>query len=101
MTTLNHFGCTLDLKKHNNGLIEHLTSKLDIALSLCPNAGISLIGDFNRCPVSLVLRHFTLKQIVKVPTRGNSALDLILTNMSALCNPPVSLPPTGDHNSVL
>ena len=122
MITLNHFGCTLDLKKRfrgfsclvlcviyhppssdNNALIEHLTSKLDIALSLYPNAGIFLIEDFNRCPVSSVLSHFTLKQIVKVPTRGNSTLDLFLTNMSALCNPPVSLPPIGqsDHNSVL
>ena len=65
---------------------------MDIALSLYPNAGIFLIGDFNRCPVSTVLGHFILKQIVKVPTRGNSTLDLILTNMSALCNPPESLP---------
>ena len=79
----------------NNALIKHLTFKLDIALSLYPNAGIFLIGDFNRCPVSSVLRHFTLKQIVKVPTKRNSTLNLILTNMSALCNPSVSLPPIG------
>ena len=87
----------------NNSLLELLVSKLDIALSLHPNTGIFLIRDFKRCPVSTVLRHFTLKQIVKVPIRGNSTLDLILTNKSALCNPPVSLPPIGqsDHNSVL
>ena len=75
----------------DNNNLEHLIPKLDIALSLYPNAGIFFIGDFNRCPISTVLRHFTLKQIVKVPSRGNSTLDLILTNMSALCNPPVSL----------
>ena len=58
---------------------------------------------FSSLEISSVLRHFTLKQRVKVPTRGNSTLDIILTNMSALCNPPVSLPPIGqsDHNSVL
>ena len=48
----------------NNALIEHLATKLDVALSMHPNAGIILAGDFNRCPVSTILRHFTLKQIV-------------------------------------
>ena len=87
----------------NNVLIEHLTTKLDVALSMHPNAGIILAGDFNRCPVSTILRHFTLKQIVKQPTRGNAILDLILTNMSNFCNTPLVLPPIGlsDHNSVL
>ena len=87
----------------NCALIDHLTSKLDAALVLYPNAGIFLIGDFNKCPISSLLRHFTLKQIVKEPTRGNSTLDLILTNMSSCCNSPVLLPPVGqsDHNSVL
>ena len=78
------------LSSDNNALIEHLTSKLDIALPLYPNAGISSLE------ISIdvhLLHHFTLKQIVKVSTIGNSTLDLILTNMSALCNPPVSLPP--------
>ena len=88
------------LSSDNNALIEHLTSKLDIALSLYPNAGISSLE------ISIdahFLQHFTLKQIVKVSTIGNSTLDLILTNMSALCNPPVSLPPISqsDHNLVL
>ena len=87
----------------NNALIEHLTTKLDVAFSMHPNAGIILAGDFNRCPVSTILRHFTLKQIVKQPTRGNAILDLILTNMSNFCNTPLVLPPIGlsDHNSVL
>ena len=87
----------------NNALVEHLTTKLDVALSMYPNAGIILAGDFNRCPVSTILRHFTLKQIVKQPTRGNAILDLILTNMSNFCNTPLVLPPIGlsDHNSVL
>ena len=71
---------------YNNALIEHLTTKLDVALSMHPNAGIILARDFNRCPVSTILRHFTLKQIVKQPTRGNAILDLIQTNMSNFCN---------------
>ena len=34
----------------NNALIDHITSKLDLALIKHPNAGIFLVGDFNRCP---------------------------------------------------
>ena len=56
----------------NHALIKHLTTKLDVALSMHPNAGIILAGDFNRCPGSTILIHFTLKQIVKQPTRGNA-----------------------------
>ena len=67
------FGCLHSL----SSTIEHLTTKLDVALSTHPNAGIILAGDFNRCPVSTILRHFTLKQIVKQPTTGNAILDLI------------------------
>jgi hypothetical protein len=72
----------------NNTLIEHLTIKLDVALSMYTNAGIILVGDFNKCPVSTIHRHFTLKQIVKQPTRGNAILDLILTNMSDFLTSP-------------
>ena len=44
---LSCFMCDLSPSSDNNALIEHLTSKLDIAPSLYPNAGIFLIGDFN------------------------------------------------------
>ena len=66
----------------NNAFIEHLCTTLDLVLNKYPNAGIFLLGDFNRCPVSSLLRHFTLRQIVKNPTRKDAILDLILTNMS-------------------
>ena len=87
----------------NNALIDHITSKLDSALIKHPNAGIFLVGDFNRCPVSALLRHFGLKQIVKQPTRKKVTLDLILTNMSDCCNPTSVISPIGqsDHNSVI
>ena len=39
---------------NNNALIDHITSKLDLALTKHPNAGIFLVGDFNRCQVSLL-----------------------------------------------
>ena len=76
---------------------------VDLALTKHPNAGIFLVGDFNRCPVSLLLKHFGLKQIVKQPTRKNVTLDLILTNMSNWCNSTSVISPIGlsDHNSVV
>ena len=76
------------LANDNNALIEHITSKLDLALTKHPNAGIFLVGDINRCPFSLLLRHFGLKLIVKQPTRKNVTLDLIFTNMSDWCSFP-------------
>ena len=79
----------------NNALINHITSKLDLALTKHPNAGVFLVGDFNRCPVSLLLIHFGLKQIVKQPTRKNVTLDLILTNMSDWCNSTSVFSPIG------
>ena len=84
----------------NAAFINHLSTTLDLALNKYPNAGIFLLGDFNRCPVSSLLRHFTLKQIVKQPTRKDSVLDLILTNMSDTCDSPKVIAPS-DHNSVL
>jgi hypothetical protein len=54
---------------NNAAFIDHLSTTLDLALNKYPNAGIFLLGDFNRCPVSFLLRHLTLKQIVKQPTR--------------------------------
>ena len=53
--------------------------------------------------MSSLLRHFTLRQIVKNPTRKDAILDLILTNMSNICDAPKVIAPIGlsDHNSVL
>ena len=87
----------------NKGLVDHLTINLDLALTKYPNAEIFLVGDFNRCPVSQLLRHFTLKQIVREATRNNVILDLILTNMATFCDPPLVTSPAGqsDHNSLI
>ena len=83
--------------------MNHLATKLDIALTIYPNAGVFLVGDFNRCPISSLLKHFSLKQIVKEPTRKDAILDLILTNMSDFCSPAEVIAPVGlsDHHSVL
>ncbi len=87
----------------NKVFIDHLITKLDLALAIYPNAGIFIVGDFNKCPISSLLRHFSLKRIVKNPTRNDVILDLILTNMSDFCPQVNVIAPLGrsDHNSVL
>jgi hypothetical protein len=69
-----------------------------------PNCGIIITGDFNRLNVTrLVLNHFRLKQIVKIPTRNDATLDLILTDMHKSYNPPQGYPGFGlsDHNTIV
>ena len=68
-----------------------------------PNYGILVTGGFNRLDISGLLRHFRLKQIVKVPTWKDATLDLILTNMHGHYAAPQAFPPFGlsEHNPVL
>ena len=53
--------------------------------------------------MQLIKNHYHLKQIVKVPTRKNAVLDLILTNLAGHYANPEAFPPFGlsDHNTVL
>lgn len=88
----------------NKAFIEHLITKSDFALlSTLMQAFFFLLRDFNRCPVSVLRRHFSLKQIVKHLIRNSPMLNIILTNMSDICEPHKVIARTGlsDHNSVL
>ena len=82
---------------------EHVISSLDFALIKYPNAGIMLVGDFNRLNYRHICNHFNLGQIVKNPTRGGAILDLVFTNLSHNYNNPEILPGIGlsDHNSLI
>ncbi|XP_068717073.1 uncharacterized protein [Montipora capricornis] len=62
----------------DNIMIDYLSSTL---MSIC---GIFLTGDFNRLNVNRLLAQFSMKQLVRVPTRGDNILDLIITNMPQL-----------------
>ena len=48
-----------------------------------PNCALVVGGDFNRLNLQLVNNHYHLRQIVKVRTRKNATLDLILTDFAA------------------
>jgi hypothetical protein len=82
---------------------DHLFQTLTLVESKYPNCGIIITGDFNRLNVTRLLNHFRLKQIVKIPTRNDATLDLILTNMHKFYNPPQGYPGFGlsDHNTIV
>ena len=88
---------------HDRSIREHLFQFLTLVESEYPNCGILVIGDFNRLDISGLLRDFRLKHIVKVHTRKDATLDLILTNMHEYYSPPQPFAPFGlsDHNVVV
>ena len=63
------------------GLAEYLISSLDTVLDKNPNAGVMLVGDFNRFNFRILSNNFNLRQLVKAPKRGSATLDLIFTNL--------------------
>ena len=74
------------------GLAEYLISSLDTVLDKNPNAGVMLVGDFNRFNFRILSNNFNLRQLVKAPTRGSATLilDLILTNLfEHFCKPDI------------
>ena len=62
-----------------------------------------MAGDFNRLNINRILKQFCLKQLVKVPTRNDAILDLVLTNLHDHYCSPESLSPFGlsDHNTLI
>ena len=67
-----------------------------------PDCGLILIGDFNELDLSRVVNAFGVKQVVPFPTRGQSKLDLVFTNLNAYYDVPKKLSPFGfsDHVTV-
>ena len=63
-------------------LREHLFDSLTLAEARYPNCAFVVSGDFNRFNTQQLTNHFRLKQIVKVPTRKDVTLDLIMTNFN-------------------
>ena len=85
-------------------IILHLTSTVHQLYKKYANPLFLLMGDFNDLKVDDICDACNLHQIVKVPTRKNAILDLILTNTSNnFYKEPISLPNIGssDHLCVL
>ena len=76
---------------------------LNRVLASNPGAAVILTDDFNQFKHRQLCSSFSLKQIVKRPTRESNVLDKFFTNVSKFYNVPDVVPPVGfsDHNSIL
>ena len=87
-----------------NDIILHITETVHYLYSKYTNPLFVIMGDFNDLKTNEIRNACSLKQVVKVPTRKNATLDLILTNKSNnFYKDPITLPSisTSDHLCVL
>ena len=85
-------------------IILHLTETVHQLYQGYENPLFIIMGDFNDLNIDELCDACKLKQVVKVPTRKNATLDLILTNNSNdFYESPSTLPSIGgsDHDSVI
>ena len=91
----------------NLELYNHIQSNVDLFLLDHPDALVMICGDFNPATTGFnanrVKQTSGLRQIIKVPTRGEAILDWCLINMKHLNFEIIQLPAVGssDHNSIL
>ena len=78
--------CCLLPPRHPNAhqYIDHLLTTIDSVLLRYPEAGITLLGDFNDLDVQPILNNTQFKHVVSQATRGTSILDKIITTNSSL-----------------
>ena len=69
-------------RNDDRSLLAHIMESLDRVLASNPGAAVILTGDFNQFKHRQLCSSFSLKQIVKRPTRGSNVLDKIFTNVS-------------------
>ena len=83
-------------------ILNYLYESLSKIEAIFPDCGLFLLGDFNKLNCSRLRNAFDLRQIVPFPTRGQSKLDLVFTNLSAFYDVPKKLPPFGlsNHDTV-
>ena len=80
--------------KQNQEMIDHILETVNFQFLSDPELTLLLSGDVNDLDVNQILRSDkSLTQIVKVPTRGDKTLDVIITNAPDLFSSPVSVPP--------
>ena len=85
-------------------ILLHITDSVHKLYKKYSNPLFVLMGDFNDLCVDEICDSCNLNQVVKIPTRKNATLDLILTNRdNKYYKDPVSLPKIGssDHLCVL
>ena len=75
--------------QENRDRESYLTETLHSVMSAHTDCGVIICGGFNALDFSDILIHDNLKQVVSDPTRGNSILDLIRTDLYNRFDKPV------------
>jgi len=88
-------------KANNFQMLDYLVASMDEFTRAHPYTGILVLGDFNQLPNSQ-LKSIPLQQIVTCPTRGNSIVDKIYTNVKDWYQTPIILPGVSrsDHEAI-
>ena len=97
-------GSTSDYAPNKEDIILHITESVHNLYKRYANPLFVIMGDFNDLKVNVICSACSLNQVVKVPTRKEAILDLILTNITNnFYKKPITLPSIGtsDHLSVL
>ena len=82
-----------------NQLVDHITTTLQHLLVSHQNAGIIISGDKNEVDTFKFLQiDPSLRQTVQHPTRGQSILDVVYTNLSRYFSEPTIIPPICPDN---
>ena len=97
-------GSNSEYAPNQEDLILHITEQVHNLYCKYAKPLFLIMGDFNDLKINEILNACAFKQVVKVPTRKEATLDLILTNKSnKFYKDPITLPSisTSDHLSVL
>ena len=65
-----------------NYLVSYFNDYVGSLRALYPDCGIVVLGDFNNLDISYFCSQQRLVQVVDKPTRSDSILDLIISNLS-------------------
>ena len=97
-------GSNSEYAPNKEDIILHITESIHKLYKKYSNPLFVIMGDFNDLKVNAICNACSLNQVVKVPTRKEAILDLILTNKTnKFYKNPITLPSIGtsDHLSVL
>ena len=97
-------GSTSFYAPNQDDIILHITETVHLLSNKYVKPLFMIMGDFNNLKIDEIVDACNLKQVVKVPTRNDATLDLILTNINnEYYENPTSLPSIAgsDHLCVL
>ena len=74
--------------QEQDDLRDHLVSSIEAIRCKYSDCGIAILDDFNHRNINDLVTGHNLQQVVTRPTRQNSILDYIITNLKPFCKTP-------------